>query len=97
MTTRDEYVEKLKAELDRWNSQMAIWETKTRDAQSEAKHEYETQLERLRAHRDQALNELKRVQNASLEAWQDLARGAESAWQAMREAFDKARSHFDRS
>ncbi len=97
MTTRDEYVAKLKAQLDQWNAQMAAWEAKAREAQSEAKHEYETQLERLRSHRERALGEMKRVQDASLEAWQDLARGADGAWQAMHEAFNKARSHFDKS
>jgi len=96
MTTRDEYVAKLKAQLDQWNTQMAAWEAKAQAAQSEAKRGYETQLERLRAHREQAANEMKRVQDASAEAWQDLSRGADHAWQAMREAFDRARSHFDR-
>lgn len=43
--------------------------------------------------RDEYVQKLK----AQLEAWQDLARGADSAWQAMHDAFNKARSHFDKS
>ena len=97
MTTRDEYVEKLKAQLDQWNAQISAWEVKARESQAEAKLEYEKQLERLRNRREQAVYQMKLVQNASLEAWQDLARGADSAWQAMHEAFTKARSHFDKS
>jgi hypothetical protein len=95
MTTRDEYVAKLKAQLDQWNAQIAVWEAKAQQVQSEAKSEYQTQLARLRSQQEQALGALKRVQGASLEAWQDLARGADSAWRAMQDAFDKARSHFD--
>ena len=96
MTTRDEYVEKLKAQLDQWNAKMSAWEAKAREAQAEAKLEYEKQLEHLRAQRDAAMHQMKLVQNASLEAWQELARGAEGAWQAMRDAFEKARSHFEK-
>ena len=40
---------------------------------------------------------MKLLQNASADAWQDIARGAERVWQSMQEAFSKARTHFDKS
>lgn len=97
MSTRDEYVQKLKAQLDQWNAELSAWEAKARGAQADAKLEYDKQLQRLRDHREQTLYQMKLVQNASLEAWQDLARGADRAWQAMQDAFSRARSHFDKS
>jgi hypothetical protein len=37
---------------------------------------------------------MRRVQSATGDAWVDLVRGADEAWSRMREAFEKARTHF---
>ena len=37
MTTRDEYVTKLKSQLDRWNDDMAKWEEQAKQARAEAR------------------------------------------------------------
>lgn len=96
MIKRDEYVEKLKNQLDQWNAEVAKWESKAKAAQAGAHAEYEKQLQAYRQQRDQALEHLRRVQSASGEAWVDLMRGADDAWAKMREAFEKARSHFQK-
>lgn len=85
MTSRDEYVQKLKSQIDQWNAEAAKWE-----AQS-AK-----QVEQFRARRDEALAELRRVQSASADAWRDMMRGTDSALKSVQEAFDKARKQFDK-
>ena len=85
MISRDEYVSKLKSQIDEWNAQATKWE-----AQS-AK-----QAEQFRARRDEALVHLRRVQSASADAWRDMMRGADSAVKSVQEAFDKARKQFDK-
>jgi len=94
MVNRDEYVEKLKQQLDQWNTEMAKWEAKTREAQSNLRVEYEKQLAAYRSKRDEAIERLGKVQSASGEAWREFARAADEAWAKMSEAFDKASSHF---
>ena len=94
MSKRDQYVEKLKAQLDGWNAEVAKWEAKTRSAQADMRIEYEKQLEAFRRQRDQALEQMRKVQAATGDAWIDLVRGADDAWAKMREAFEKAQSHF---
>lgn len=96
MSKRDEYVEKLKTQLDQWNAEVAKWEAKAHKAQTDARVEYEKQLKGVRHQRDQALEHMKRVQAATGEAWVDLVRGADEAWAKMREALEKARSHFNK-
>jgi len=39
---------------------------------------------------------MRRVQGAAGDAWIDLAHGADDAWAKMREAFEKARTHFQK-
>ncbi|MGB3935979.1 MAG: hypothetical protein WBL29_09745 [Burkholderiales bacterium] len=94
MSSRDEYVEKMKAQLDRWNAEIAQWEAKAGEAQASARVEYDKQLEALHQHRDQAMYQMKLMQAAASEAWTDFVRGTDEAWARMREAFDKASSHF---
>ena len=94
MTNRDEYVEKMKTQLDQWNAEIAKWEVKSREAQAEARAEYDKRLEALKQHRDQAMYQMKLLQAAAGGAWVDMMRGTDEAWARMREAFDKASSHF---
>lgn len=96
MTTRNEYVENLKTRLDEWNADLAKWEAKARTARTDLRIEYEMQLETLRKLREEATEKLGEVQAAAGEAWKDLSSGADEAWGLMREAFDKARTHFQK-
>lgn len=41
MNKREQYIEKLKAQLDEWNAEVAKWEAKTRSAQVDMRIEYE--------------------------------------------------------
>lgn len=96
MINRDEYVQKLKSQLDQWNAEAAKWEAKAKDAQATMKQEYEKQLGMLDSRRDEALYQLRLLQGASNDAWQDMMRGADQAWKNMHEAFNRARSHFEK-
>lgn len=94
MMQRDEYIQKLKTQLDEWNAEMAKWEAKAASAQADARPEYERQLETFRRQRDEGLEQMRKLQAAAGNAWQEFARGTEEAWKKMQESFEKARSHW---
>jgi chromosome segregation ATPase len=96
MTTRKEYVEQLKGNLDKWNGDLAKWEEKARTAKKDVTIDYEMKLEELRKRRDEAMTKLRELQASGGEAWKELKAGTDAAWAAMREAFDKARTHFQK-
>ena len=96
MMNRDEYVQKMKDQLDKWNAEAAQWEAKAKDAQASMKAEYEKQLSMLNSRRDEAMYQLKLLQGASTDAWQDMMKGADQAVKSMQEAFIRARSHFEK-
>jgi lipid II:glycine glycyltransferase (peptidoglycan interpeptide bridge formation enzyme) len=96
MINRDEYVQKLKAQLDQWNAEAKKWEAKAEEATASMKAEYEKQLNTLHSRRDEAMYQLKLLQGASTEAWQDMMKGADQAWKGMQEAVNRARSHFEK-
>ena len=94
--TRDEYVAKLKSQLDNWNAEAAKWEAKAKQAQAGMQADYERQLAQFRTRRDMAMNEVQRLQNASADAWKDMMQGADAAFKGMQAAFEKARSEFQK-
>jgi hypothetical protein len=94
MKNRDEYVENLKTQLDNWNAAAAQWELNARDLQAEARAQFDRSLKSMRDQREQAMYQMNLLQAASGDAWKDLVRGTDEAWARMREACDKAGSHF---
>jgi type IV secretory pathway component VirB8 len=92
MINREEYVQKLKHQIEQWNAQMAQWEAMSRSAQDR----YMKQLEQFREKRDEAMAELRRLQSASADAWADMMKGTEAAFKSMQEAFENARKKFER-
>jgi hypothetical protein len=94
---RDEYVQKLKTQIDTWNAEAARWEERMRKAQAGMKAEYERQLESFRSRRDEAMAELRRLQSASSDAWTEMMRGAEASMKSMKEAFERAQRSFDKN
>lgn len=96
MSKRDEYVLKMKEQLDQWNAEIAKWESRSGEFQAGARAEFDKGLDSLRMQRDAAMQQLQAVQSAAGEAWMEMARGADEAWARMREAFDKANARFHR-
>ena len=94
MTNRDEYVEKMKAQLDQWNRQMATWDAASREATAEAKIELEKQMGIMKSRADDLVFRMELLKGASADAWQEIARGADEARKTMQDAFEKARFHF---
>jgi hypothetical protein len=94
MTTRDEYIAKMKTQLDAWNVEMAKWEEKAKTAQADMKPEIDRQMALLKEQGEKARYQMKLLQAAAGDAWMDMSKGADEAWAAMRDAFDKASTHF---
>jgi hypothetical protein len=87
MTTRDEYVKTLKTRLDHWSAEAKRWEAATAAAK-------EKQLEGFHQRREEAVRQLKLLEDASAEAWKDLVKGSDAAWERLQEATTQARAHF---
>ena len=94
MADRDEYIEKMKAQLELWNAQMMTWESAARGATTEAKVELDKQVGILKSRLDDMIFRMEQLQGASADAWHDIARGADEARKAMQDAVEKARARF---
>jgi hypothetical protein len=96
MTTRDDYVAGLKKQLDNWNADIARWEAKAKAAQAEMKERYKRELDVLNAQRELARYNLRLLEDASASAWTELRKGADEAWERMRDAAAAAGGYFEK-
>jgi hypothetical protein len=94
MTSRHEYIDKLKDKLDEWDADIDKLEELATKAKAGLKFELEDQITSLKIKRDIAKLKLSEIRDASEEAWEDIKTGAEEAWDDLKDAIEKARSHF---
>ncbi len=94
MSTRDAYVQKLKAQIDDWNADISKLEAKAGQAAADARIKYEQSLDSLRAERDQVSNKLEQIQESSEDAWEGFQDSAEDLWERSKAAFAAAKAEF---
>ena len=96
MSTKDQYVEKRQAEIDKWNAEIENLETKITAAGADAKAKlaHEEHMNALRQQRDQARAKLAEIQAAGDDKWEDLKDGLESVWTSIKDGFEKVKAKF---
>lgn len=94
MLAHDVYVEKIRNQLERWNTEIDGFQAQARSAAAEAKLEFDAHIANVKG-RHQALRErLDALQGAGDESWEELQGRAERALTGFKEALTKARSRF---
>jgi hypothetical protein len=91
---RKAYEEKLDAQLEEWNAQIALLKARADKAKAKAKVEYHETIEALQHRQDEARTKLHELKTSSDEAWEDLKTGAEKVWDEVKAAFHSAASKF---
>lgn len=94
MMTRDEYVERMKKQLDDWNVKLGDWDAEVQKAQAGMKTQYEAQIKALEKQRDEMVKRLNETRDASQAAWMEVSKGAESAWKSMQASYERAWAEF---
>lgn len=92
---RDEYVEKVKDQLDRWNSVIDDLEAKKSQVTNAAREQYETRLEEAKARRDELQDKLAELKHSSDAAWEELKSGIDLAWDSLSSALKSAKQKFE--
>ena len=72
MSKRDEYIGKMKQQLDGLNAQLKELETKGETAQAEFLEKHAEQITQLREHYAAALTKLDQIKSASEDKWESL-------------------------
>lgn len=91
---REAYVNKLKAQIDEWDAEVAKLEAQAKKAQADVQARYMEEVDKLNKRLAEGREMMKQIQNANEAALKDLMDGSERMWDSFEEAFRKARSRY---
>lgn len=90
MSQRDEFVEKMKQQLDEMNELIDRWQTKAKSAEGEARETYDEQLAAFRERSEAARSKLREIRESGDDSWQSLR----LEMQQIRDALVSSYHHF---
>ena len=91
---RKAYEEKLDAQLNERNAQIALLKAKAENAEADAKIDYYQAIDALEHKQKKARTKLQELKTSSDEAWEAVKAGAEKAWGEVKTAYHDAASKF---
>jgi chromosome segregation ATPase len=92
MSMKEQYEQKLEAQLDEWNAEINKIKAKAKGAEADGIIEYEKEIKELNSKQEAAKDKLKELKNASEDAWEDLKVGIDDALGSLGKAFKSATS-----
>ncbi len=96
MSSREETVENLKLKLDEWNTKIEELEVQAKLAEMQNREKFESEITRMKQKRDEIRDRLEKLPESGEKAFEELRGGAEQAWDALSDAYQKAKSHFSK-
>jgi hypothetical protein len=87
MSTRDVYIEKMKAELDAMNARMDALQAKAKDARDEARDKYREEMKNLRHQSDLAVAKLDELKASGEDSWDRMVAEMEKVRDAFTHSF----------
>ncbi len=96
MSKRDEYVEKMKRQLDEWNTDLEGFERKLSEVTEPVRSKLEPQLSTAKKSYADARQKLREVRGAGEESWEDLTGEVEHVWKTLRQSVNYFKSQLKR-
>jgi LPS O-antigen subunit length determinant protein (WzzB/FepE family) len=92
--TKEEFQKRLDTRLKELDTEIAKLQEKGRDLKDDAKANWDRKMADLETKRDAARAKLGEVGRSSAEAWKDVQKGAQSAWDELDKALREAAREF---
>jgi hypothetical protein len=92
MSRKDEYVAKMKKQLDDWSTGIDELQVKASLAKAELKVKYEQQIAELRKKKQDGDQKLSAIKAAADDSWETLKNEAERTWNAFKGAVEEFKS-----
>ncbi len=92
---REQYIDKLSAQLKEWDTKLEKYENKALQARGDAEMEFKKRIADLREKKAKAGSKLQKMKESSSVAFEELKTGTEEAFEKVKNAFKSAFSKFD--
>ena len=94
MGKREDYIDKLAAQLKLWSAEIDVLKAKAAKETVEVKIAIHKEVEILNKKMQDAQKKLQEIGKKTGDAWESLAEGTNKAWNDLREAMRQAREKF---
>lgn len=94
LSSREEYIATMKAQLDEWSEHIAALEEKGDKLKKEAKVKYQEHLTTLRAKRAEGEQKLAEMQAANESTWEQVKLETDNVWEAFKDSYQAFVAHF---
>ncbi len=94
MSTREIFVEKLKAKIDEWNSEVDRLESKAEVVDVQYRARSRAAIQEIKGKVQQIERKLTVIKNSSTDAWEDLKAGVEGAWTDFEASLKQAKERY---
>ena len=92
MSKRDQYVEKMKLQLDEMNLEISKLEAKASEATHDARERYEQEMAKLHEHSKAAVAQMETMRAAGEDSWHKLVADMEKTRKAFTDSFHYPKS-----
>lgn len=92
MSKRDDYIEKMKLQLDELNAKMSRVELKAKEAKEDARDKYREEMDKLRAQSKIAVAKLDEIKAAGEDTWENMVTEMEKVRDAFKHSFNYFKS-----
>jgi uncharacterized coiled-coil DUF342 family protein len=96
-TKKEEYIDKMAAQLKEWSAGIDELETRVGTAKAGVKEGYEKRIHELKEKRDAVTRKLQETRKSSDDAWETLKAGVDHAWKDLKDAITAAREKFKKT
>jgi hypothetical protein len=94
MGKKEEYIDKLSAQLKVWSARMDEFAEKAEHEALEHKTKLQREIEEFKARRLEAQIKLKQIKETTGDAWETLVTGMDRAWEDMKETVHQVSEKF---
>lgn len=92
--TRQAYIEKVKAQLNQYDAQLAEMKARADQVAASAQVEYHSMMEEALVKRDAMQAQLTELHSSSESAWEEIQHGLEKAGHELQKSFEAALANF---
>lgn len=98
MQTKEEYLAKLKTQLDEWQANLEVLRAKAADASEDVKEKFEGQMAELKAKWDEGAARRDEIRDSADDKWEEFKDEAEEKWAefkvGVKDSMERVKSFF---
>jgi chromosome segregation ATPase len=94
MSSKDEYQQKLEAQLREWSAKLEVLRAKADQAKAEQKMTHQKEFEALQERKEALEERLDELRASGEDAWEEVKAGTEAAWKELDDAFTRSLQRF---